>query len=79
MENIEELKRRLHYKWLRFKVFYIYNIGIDEFNGIQFLELHIVPKKNVKTDYVLNQYYNTHEIWSIGSYFVFFDRRGSAL
>lgn len=65
----------LRYKLLKIQFFILMNFGKDEHGGVQFLRLHIIPQKNVKTDYVLNQFYNTHEIWSIGSYFVLFDGR----
>lgn len=63
------------YRYLRAKVFFILNFGRNEFDGIQFLKFHFIPKKNVKCDYVLNQFYNTHDIWNIGSSFVCIDGR----
>ena len=67
------------YVWRRWMFFYFWrldNFGSTyEFGGIQFLKLKIIPKKNVITDYILNQHYNTHRIWSAGAYFVLFDGR----
>ena len=65
----------LRYKLLKIEFFILMNFGRSEFNGTQFLKLRFIPKKNVKSDYVLNQFYNTREIWDVGSYFVCFDCR----
>jgi hypothetical protein len=63
-------------RWMFFTCWRWDNFGsISEFGGIQFLKLKIIPKKSVKTDYILNQYYYTNEIWSVGSYYILFDGR----
>lgn len=71
MTNLAYLK----YKLLKFRFFILLNFGKDEHGGFQFLRFHIIPKKNVKNNYVLNQFYNTHEILSVGSYFALLDGR----
>jgi hypothetical protein len=67
----------LRYRLLKVELYIYLNFGRSEFNGTQFFKLRFIPKKNVKNDYVLNQFYNTREIWSLGSYFVCFDFRDS--
>jgi len=63
-------------RWMFFNFWRLDNFGsIYKFGGIQLLKLKIIPRKNVKTDYVLNQYYNTRDIWSVGSCFVLLDGR----
>jgi len=65
----------LRYRLLKIELYIYLNFGRSEFNGTQFFKLRFIPKRNVKCDYVLNQFYNTREIWSAGSYFVCVDCR----
>lgn len=46
------------------------NFGKDKFNGFNIFGLHIIPQNNVKCEYILNQYYNTREIWKVQTFFV---------
>lgn len=43
---------------------------IEKFNGFNIFGLHFIPQNNVKCEYILNQYYNTREIWKVQTFFV---------
>lgn len=46
------------------------NLRKDKFNGFQLFSFHIIPQSNVKLEYMLNQHYNTKEIWKVHSFYV---------
>jgi len=71
MIKLEYLKYRL----LKLELFMYMNFGRSEFDGTQFFKLRFIPMKHVKCDYVLNQFFNTRNICSVGSYFVCLDGR----
>ena len=58
------------YKLLRLELFWAENFGKDPFGGYQFFRLRVIPQANVKCEYILNQYYNTREIWKVRGFFV---------
>lgn len=77
---VKDLKYYFSYAYIwrqyMFFTFWRYrNFGATFHGGVQFFELKVIPTANVKSEYVLNQYYNTNEIVVIGSYFVLFDDR----
>ena len=64
------LRNHLRYKLLRLELFWAGNFGKNKFGGFQLFRLHVVPQANVKCEYILNQYYNTREIWKVRTFFV---------
>ena len=64
------LPNHLRYKLLRLELFMAENFGKDQFGGIQLFLWHVIPQANVRCEYILNQHYNTREIWKVGAFFV---------
>ena len=52
------------------ELYYFENFGKDPFGGYQFFRLRVIPQANLKCEYILNQYYNTREIWKVRGFFV---------
>lgn len=73
----EFLRKYVWRRWMFFMCWRWENFGVTEFGGTQLFRLKIIPKRNVKCEYILNQHYDTHEIWSVGSYFACIDGRDS--
>jgi hypothetical protein len=59
----------IKYRLLKIEYFLRMNFGFDDF-GLQLLSLHVVKKSPKKNEYVLSRYYDTSDIWSLGSYFL---------
>lgn len=69
------ISEQLKYKWLKLELFLLTNFGASEFKGMQFFKLRIVPKQNVKNQYLLQQHYNTYTSWCVGPFFILLDER----
>jgi ankyrin repeat protein len=47
----------------------------DKYGGFLFMGIRFIPKKNVKSGYLLKQDLKTYDSWNVGSYIALFDER----